>query len=582
MSNKISLLLVLLLLISTVMLVSCSNDDVAVDSTSDVVTESPAPKDIELVVDGKAQYKIICPDAVEKGSEILDAAVGISNKIKELTGVMPALGTDFIKGDEKPDSESLELLVGVTNHEEAQDVACNMGFDDYRVCQSGNKLIVISFSEEGYDKALEELFELFEAGASSGSLVVDGGVDISGSTEAYSLFDGVPMYDGGRPLEILDMADENYMIPIFDTDSDEYEKYCNELVESGFELYTTNDIGENLFSTYTTDECILNCYYSVNDDAVRIIVEPNDSPLPAEVGPYEKVCEPQFSMVGLEFYGKGEDGIYNQIGLFMIWRLSDGRFVVVDGGGHYNAMGNKIASVLSSMAVDKNKITIAAWIFTHAHGDHAGGFLKFSDTDTAKKTTIENFIFNFGTGELYDNLEEGPERGRLDDVRKKLETKYADSNHIKAHSGQVFHFADIEIEMLYTLEDQYPNSFKTHNVTSIVFRVNIGGKTFMALGDAYTTTSNLLVKRYGDELKSDIVQVTHHGFVGGTIPLYSKIDPDIVFWPGGDYRFTDLSQVSYNKHLLNNLSVKKVYVAGNRVYIFTLPSDYMIPDGTDK
>ena len=582
MVKKFSLLFAVLLLLCTILLVSCAENDSGADVTSSWTEETSAPKNIELVVDGKAQYKIVCSDIVEKDSEILEAAVDISGKIKELTGVTPMLGTDFVKGDEKLDSQAREIIVGATKHEESRALLKNMDFNDYRICQTGNKLIVVSFSEEGYEKALEELFELFEAASSNGSLVLEGGIDISGSLNSYEMFDDVPMYNGGCPLEIFDTADENYMIPILDTDSEEYEEYCDELAENGFELYAENKIGDNLFSTYTKEDCILNCYYSVNDDAVRIIVEPNDSALPEKVGPYEKICEPQFSMVGLEFYGKGEDGIYNQIGLFMIWRLSDGRFVVVDGGGHYNAMGNKIASVLSSMAVDKNKITVAAWIFTHAHGDHAGGFLKFSDTDTAKKTTVENFIFNFGTGELYDNLEEGPERGRLDDVRKKLETKYADSNHIKAHSGQVFHFADIEIEMLYTLEDQYPNSFKTHNITSIVFRVNIGGKTFMALGDAYTTTSNLLVKRYGDELKSDIVQVTHHGFVGGTIPLYSKIDPDIVFWPGGDYRFTDLSQVSYNKHLLNNLSVKKVYVAGNRVYIFTLPSDYMSPDGTDK
>ena len=43
--------------------------------------------------------------------------------------------------------------------------------------------------------------------------------------------------------------------------------------------------------------------------------------------------------------------------------------------------------------------------------------------------------------------------------------------------------------------------------------------------------------RYGKAMKSDILQVTHHGANGGYLPLYRLIDPDICFWTCSDYAF---------------------------------------------
>ncbi len=312
---------------------------------------------------------------------------------------------------------------------------------------------------------------------------------------------------------------------------------------------------------------------------MRIIVEPDDTALPPKSESYVKTCDPAFRIVGLEFYGKDADGVYNQIGLFMVWRLSDGRLVVIDGGGHYSAMGNKVYETLRDMSPDKENITVAAWIFTHAHGDHVGGFIKFAGGGNQSKVKVERFIFNFTNSEIYDTFIDGEDRGRIDGCREVLKNKYSESDIIKAHSGQVFCFADMEIEMLYTPDDHYPERFKRHNVTSLVFRVTIGGKSFMVLGDAYTTTSDLLVARYGDALKSDIVQVSHHGYAGGTVELYSAIDPDIAFWPGGDNAFPTLSEKKYNKYLIDTVGFKAFYRAGgSRVYTFTLPNDYMYAD----
>lgn len=86
--------------------------------------------------------------------------------------------------------------------------------------------------------------------------------------------------------------------------------------------------------------------------------------------------------------------------------------------------------------------------------------------------------------------------------------------------------------MLFTLDDFkqpfFPDNF---NATSLIFRVTAEGQTFMFLGDADETSNGILVERFGDLLRSDVVQVAHHGYWGGTKEVYDAIAAPIVLWP---------------------------------------------------
>ena len=47
-----------------------------------------------------------------------------------------------------------------------------------------------------------------------------------------------------------------------------------------------------------------------------------------------------------------------------------------------------------------------------------------------------------------------------------------------------------------------------------------------------------IAKVYGDYLKSDVLQMAHHGLSGGEITLYQAADPDICLWPTTETRFS--------------------------------------------
>ena len=273
------------------------------------------------------------------------------------------------------------------------------------------------------------------------------------------------------------------------------------------------------------------------------------------------------------------EGVPNQTGLCLIFRLEDGRFIVVDGGRYVPAAGPLIRKTLRSLAVDKDNITVAAWFLTHAHDDHTGGFVHFTDDlNLHKQIKIENVIHHMVTPEQYATVNDPAQSDR---VRSVLSGKLADINVIKAHTGQVFHIGGMEIEMLFTYEDLEPSSLEYMNTTSLVFRVTCQDNTVLVLGDASNRSCTYLVHSYGDYLKSDIVQIAHHGYTGGTIPLYEAIDADVVLWPTGvmsvDGSYEKLMARDYNAKAVE--LAKEVYIAGKIAH--TLPLPYT-PEETDE
>ena len=56
-------------------------------------------------------------------------------------------------------------------------------------------------------------------------------------------------------------------------------------------------------------------------------------------------------------------------------------------------------------------------------------------------------------------------------------------------------------------------------------------------GDAYIDQGNQLLEMYGENLKSDIVQMSHHGQNGVTEEVYRAIMPKLCLWPAPDWVF---------------------------------------------
>jgi hypothetical protein len=155
---------------------------------------------------------------------------------------------------------------------------------------------------------------------------------------------------------------------------------------------------------------------------------------------------------------------------------------------------------------------------------------------------------------------------------------------IKAHTGQKFYIRNAIIEILSTIDSFLPQPLTNFNNSSMVFTVDVEGERSLYLGDISEDVAKILVPMYGDYLKSDILQLAHHGKRNGygrsmpnMIKLYSLVRPEVVFWPSSHEHYLDdsldeayqMSKFTWNLEALK--SARECYIAGGYITVLELP-----------
>jgi len=262
-------------------------------------------------------------------------------------------------------------------------------------------------------------------------------------------------------------------------------------------------------------------------------------------------------------------------------RLSDGRFVVIDGGYNFEPDRDRLFCCLKNESPESKPI-IAAWIMSHPHIDHYQCFIGFVDR-YADEVLIEKVMLNFPEA---DDLEHYPDLSYkdarfTDDVSEitniprmleRIKRTGAQSNTL--HTGQRYRIGDADCEVLSCMDDTIHVS-KNINATSLVIRMCLGGQTILWTTDAGFSYARL-PERYGSYLKADILQVPHHGFQCGEasseIRGYDLIKPQVCLLPVSDYSAYTFfcSYREGTRYLMNAANVKEI-ITGSTQRTITLP-----------
>ena len=137
---------------------------------------------------------------------------------------------------------------------------------------------------------------------------------------------------------------------------------------------------------------------------------------------------------------------------------------------------------------------------------------------------------------------------------------------------------NLTLDILMTFEDHNPRRICNSNDTCTVVRMAFARKdaaadatpiTAVFLADAFRFQSRFLCAMYGSYLKSDIVQLAHHGNIGCEKEVYTAIFPTVVFFPNNyaaykTYTQSNSSTWNYqvDRYVVNQLeSVQYIYVA---------------------
>lgn len=209
--------------------------------------------------------------------------------------------------------------------------------------------------------------------------------------------------------------------------------------------------------------------------------------------------------------------------LSMVMKAADGSLIVIDGGWAMDA--SQLTKVLQD-----NGGRVSAWFLTHPHDDHVGAFIDIVNTPNSP-IAIDNVYYALAEQSWYDTRE--PSRsGTVQQLRDALSKFPAEKLHNmmgKNEKGQKIQIGAVTAEFMnniYLLEETSVNN------SSMVIKFVIDGVSIMVLGDLGPEGgSRLLAESTPEELKSDIVQMAHHGQYGVEKDVYAAINPRICLWP---------------------------------------------------
>lgn len=542
-------------------LFSCGNNEEPITETTEetIATEEPA-RLIELIAYGHTSFQIVRP---EDGSEtVSQAAIALRQVIQNFTGVKLEMVSDLYSKNVSGYEDRCEILIGRTAYDETAQVLATCGYSDYAMAVIGNKIVITSYDDTNLQKACDA-FSSALLKKEKGDTITFTEEELTVRRSANMVIAGVPIYEGAGEASVLDCADNSYMLLVEKADRAGYDAYCNKLTAAGYSLYHSHTESNNHFATYVSETHQITMYFAPKRKQVRVMVEKLGALPPVEQVEVNKIVDPSVTMLGLEYDG-------NQIGLGIIFQMSDGSFIIFDGGNNKASYMNRFYAKLKSLAPDPNNIHVRAWFFSHAHTDHVGTFLQFTSA-YCNKIQVDQFVFNFGTNAVYDSITSGANRGLSAEVRTAVK-KWTNSEVVKAHTGQVFQLADAKVEILYTGEDVYPVAWRDGNTESLVFRVTLGGQTILCLGDEYLDSSDILCSMYSNSLKSDILQASHHGRNGATLQLVSLISAPTVLWPGGYGNFMQGDKLYLRDYNVRMLALcKDLYIAGSQGVTLKLP-----------
>ena len=232
---------------------------------------------------------------------------------------------------------------------------------------------------------------------------------------------------------------------------------------------------------------------------------------------------------------------------------------------------------------------ISAWILTHAHNDHISGFVDEIKKNNGADFDIETIYYNFPPYSLIDNhevLDYEYLKTELDEMLPQflqIEPKIRDRAHV-VQQGESIQVDECKIDFLYTYHEGLYNNLM--NDSSLVFKVTAPNKTVLFLGDLGPDGGDVLFRESRHLLKSDIVQMAHHGHMNVSMEVYAEILPEACLWCCADWLYNEPEVPAYladGERLFKQGRIRMYGTALTRKWMDLLgvKTHYVTKDGTN-
>lgn len=276
--------------------------------------------------------------------------------------------------------------------------------------------------------------------------------------------------------------------------------------------------------------------------------------------------EPDLALSVIEFPNRTQDFSLWQLEPFFqetqmgyILKTDDNKIIVVDGGGTVSAP--YLESYLKQFGG-----TVNTWIITHGHQDHMGALVEILDS---KSITIERLIHvppalewvnknEPVSNETYGRFFKSVESANISVIVPEMQTEISLGDGVLM---EVISAGNLEI-----VQNAINNS-------SLVFKISSKSKSILFLGDMGRQGGQKILESSNvEKLKSDYVQMAHHGQHGVEKEFYEAVEADYALWPAPIWLWENRADgKGYNtgnfktfvvREWMQELGIRKNYVSG--------------------
>jgi len=419
-------------------------------------------------------------------------------------------------------------------------------------------------------------------------------VEVEGKTEPLTI-DSLPdltvlgrvsaVYNCGPGLmsDRTDFTEEDsYMTVITSTNADKLKAYVETLPDHGFSFVSKTTLDGDDYYTYSKYGSLVYLYNNRRARETRVITDNSSDPLSKITYEYEKKDGEttefyQYSINYTESNRTGYDPVqYSEstsinCGMLYIIKTPDNKVILIDSGHETQSTRASRAGLMKFLreitdTPEGEKVEIAMWYFTHAHGDHVRLASDFIG-EYNKQIDLQSVTYNFPS---YQVLASGYDSNTFT-LKNTINRYFPDVPYHKLHTGEVLNFAGVQLDVVYTHEDAVAangtSEIGDFNSTSTVLKITMDGKTIMLLADISDVAESAITTMHTrDYLKSDVVQVSHHCF-NYLNTLYPIIDADIAIFPQSAYNAKAGNTGKYNSVMKY---ASEEYFAHKYTYKFTV------------
>ena len=234
----------------------------------------------------------------------------------------------------------------------------------------------------------------------------------------------------------------------------------------------------------------------------------------------------------------------NSMGYFI--RTRNGKTIFIDGGRDFDY--DDVKYYIDTYCNG----TVDYWFLSHGHSDHVNAFVKLINEDNS--FVVKNVYHSLLSDEWYKEYDK---RG-YESSHALIESLKDEQilNVVNCKKNQIIEIDNVKCEILRIADPAITNT-DNGNDASMVFKFTATdvNKSIIFLGDGLKNVSKEVLEN-PESLKSDAVQMAHHGQNGVTQEVYQAINPDVCFFNCPEWLWNNDNGGGYNSGSWQTVTVR--------------------------